>query len=214
MKKLMVYLSSIVILLLIVISQFSNNKILEKNSLIQQIDFSKITFSSGISTNTYENKNDVWRTYKDIEVNSNFKKYMFNLLNSNIIEIYDSNKLRKEKFMGNEIFSITLYDGSNKIERIKVGKIDWVLAPQVTSPLRTAEDINRGIDIAYSEHYDSLFSCSVAEDLFFWEKRSGKIESANYDWRNRISSDRNSISNYACFYFACHWRWAGVCNLG
>ena len=99
----MVYLSSIVILLLIVISQFSNNKILEKNSLIQQIDFSKITFSSGISTNTFEKKNDVWRTYKDIEVNSNFKKYMFNLLNSNIIEIYDSNKLRKEKFMGNEI---------------------------------------------------------------------------------------------------------------
>ena len=33
---------------------------------------------------------------------------MFNLLNSNIIEIYDSNKLRKEKFMGNEIFTITL----------------------------------------------------------------------------------------------------------
>ena len=127
MKKLMVYLSSIVILLLIVISQFSNNKILEKNSLIQQIDFSKIMFSSGISTNTYENKNDVWKTYKDIEVNSNFKKYMFNLLNTNIIEIYDSNKLRKEKFMGNELFSITLYNGSKTIERIKVGKIDFKL---------------------------------------------------------------------------------------
>ena len=127
MKKLMVYLSSIVILLLIVISQFSNNKILEKNSLIQQVDFSKIMFSSGISTNTYENKNDVWKTYKDIEVNSNFKKYMFNLLNTNIIEIYDSNKLRKEKFMGNELFSITLYNGSKKIEQIKVGKIDFKL---------------------------------------------------------------------------------------
>jgi hypothetical protein len=127
MKKLMVYLSSIVILLLIVISQFSNNKILEKNSLIQQVDFSKIMFSSGISTNTYENKNDVWKTYKDIEVNSNFKKYMFNLLNTNIIEIYDSNKLRKEKFMGNELFSITLYNGSKTIEQIKVGKIDFKL---------------------------------------------------------------------------------------
>ena len=56
MKKLMVYLSSIVILLLIVISQYSNNQIVEKNSLIQQIDFSKITFSSGISTNTFEKR--------------------------------------------------------------------------------------------------------------------------------------------------------------
>ena len=72
----MVYLSSIVILLLIVISQFSNNKILEKNSLIQQIDFSKITFSSGISTNTYENKNDVWRTYKDIKLTVILKIYV------------------------------------------------------------------------------------------------------------------------------------------
>ena len=56
MKKLMVYLSSIVILLLIVISQYSNNQTVEKNSLIQQIDFSKITFSSGISTNTFDKK--------------------------------------------------------------------------------------------------------------------------------------------------------------
>ena len=38
-----------------------------------------------------------------IEVNSNFKKYMFNLLNTNIIEIYDSNKLRKEKIYGKRI---------------------------------------------------------------------------------------------------------------
>ena len=62
-----------------------------------------------------------------MEVNSNFKKYMFNLLNTNIIELYDSNKLRKEKFMGNELFSITLYNDTNKIEKIKVGKIDFRL---------------------------------------------------------------------------------------
>ena len=127
MKKLMVYISSIVILLLIVISQYSNNQTVEKNSLIQQIDFSKITFSSGISTNTFDKKNDVWRTYKEIEVNSNFKKYMFNLLNTNIIELYNSNKLREEKFMEKVLFSITLYNGSKKIEKIKVGKIDFKL---------------------------------------------------------------------------------------
>ena len=52
---------------------------------------------------------------------------MFNLLNTNIIELYDSNKLRKEKFMENELFSITLYNDSKKIERINLGKIDFKL---------------------------------------------------------------------------------------
>ena len=70
------------------------------------------------------------------------------------------------------------------IENIK-GKMDWILAPQVTSPLRTATDICRGLDLAASEKYDSLFSCSIAEDLFFWEERAGMLESINYDWHNR-----------------------------
>ena len=70
------------------------------------------------------------------------------------------------------------------IENIK-GKMDWILAPQVTSPLRTSTDIRRGLDVAASGKYDSLFSCSIAEDLFFWEDRAGSLESINYDWHNR-----------------------------
>jgi len=65
------------------------------------------------------------------------------------------------------------------------GKVDWALAPQVTSPLRTADDIQKGLTIARSGQYDSLFSCSIAEDLFFWEDRNGNLESVNYDWQNR-----------------------------
>jgi N-acylneuraminate cytidylyltransferase len=65
------------------------------------------------------------------------------------------------------------------------GQVDWVLAPQVTSPLRTADDIQKGLTIARSGQYDSLFSCSIAEDLFFWEDRNGNLESVNYDWQNR-----------------------------
>ena len=72
----------------------------------------------------------------------------------------------------------------NEIEK-KEGAPDWVLAPQVTSPLRTADDIRRGIKIAFSQDYDSLFSCSIAEDLFFWEKKPHGLESINYDWRRR-----------------------------
>jgi CMP-N,N'-diacetyllegionaminic acid synthase len=64
--------------------------------------------------------------------------------------------------------------------------IDWVLAPQVTSPLREAKDIALGIKNASEGIHDSFFSCSVAEDLFFWQKNTdGQLDSVNYDWRNR-----------------------------
>ena len=65
------------------------------------------------------------------------------------------------------------------------GEMGWVLAPQATSPLRTPTDISKGLDLAASGEFDSLFSCSIAEDLFFWEKRAGQLESINYDWHNR-----------------------------
>jgi len=65
-------------------------------------------------------------------------------------------------------------------------KIDWVVAPQVTSPLREGLDISKGITLAKENIHDSFFSCSVAEDLFFWQKnKGGNLDSINYDWRNR-----------------------------
>ncbi len=73
----------------------------------------------------------------------------------------------------------------NYIENIEE-KIDWVVAPQVTSPLREAKDISKAISLAKQNIHDSFFSCSVAEDLFFWQKNHmGKLDSVNYDWRNR-----------------------------
>ena len=67
----------------------------------------------------------------------------------------------------------------------KTTNLDWILAPQVTSPLRSPDDIRKGFEIAKSGKFDSLFSCSIAEDLFFWEESSGNLDSVNYDWRNR-----------------------------
>lgn len=73
----------------------------------------------------------------------------------------------------------------NYIEQAE-GKIDWVVAPQVTSPLREASDISNAITLAKENIHDSFFSCSVAEDLFFWQKNNdGNLDSVNYDWRNR-----------------------------
>ena len=49
-------------------------------------------------------------------------------------------------------------------------KIDWILAPQVTSPLREPKDIKNAINLSKNNTFDSIFSCSTAEDLFL-EKR-------------------------------------------
>lgn len=73
----------------------------------------------------------------------------------------------------------------NTIEN-QQGSVDVVVAPQVTSPLRTPRDLERGLEKFATGEYDSLFSCSLAEDLYFWQRGGeGVLESVNYDWRNR-----------------------------
>ena len=61
-----------------------------------------------------------------------------------------------------------------------------LLAPQVTSPLRTSGDIEKSIAIFENEKLDSLFSASIAEDLYYWERANdGRLSSVNYDYLNR-----------------------------
>lgn len=68
----------------------------------------------------------------------------------------------------------------------KVGKVNIVVAPQVTSPLREPVDIERAISDFRTQKCDSLFSCSIAKDLYFWEKDpDGWLHSVNYDYKNR-----------------------------
>ena len=86
----------------------------------------------------------------------------------------------------------------------KEGEVDWILAPQVTSPLRTADDIRKGIETARSGNYDSLFSCSVTEDLFIWEQHHEGLESVNYNWRNRKRRQdvpKQYIENGSFYFF-------------
>jgi N-acylneuraminate cytidylyltransferase len=64
--------------------------------------------------------------------------------------------------------------------------VDLVFAPQVTSPLRDKDDIDNAFDVFERNQLDSLFSGSVVEDLFFWERNNFNIlESVNYDYLNR-----------------------------
>ena len=92
---------------------------------------------------------------------------------------------RPSEISGDEATSESGWLHALKVIENTNGEMDWILAPQVTSPLRTSDDICKGLDMAASGEYDSLFSCSIAEDLFFWEKRAGSLESINYDWHNR-----------------------------
>ena len=67
----------------------------------------------------------------------------------------------------------------------KVGLPDIILGPQVTSPLREFSDFDRAIEKFLKGSFDSMFSCSVAEDLFLWEESNGRLKSSNYDYLNR-----------------------------
>ena len=93
--------------------------------------------------------------------------------------------LRPENISGDYATSESGWLHALEIIEAELGSVDWVLAPQVTSPLRSQDDIRNGLKLAESGKYDSLFSCSIAEDLFFWEFRSKNLESLNYDWKNR-----------------------------
>jgi N-acylneuraminate cytidylyltransferase len=63
---------------------------------------------------------------------------------------------------------------------------DYILAPQVTSPIREEGDIDGAIETCVNQQLDSLFSASLADDLFMWKKNhAGDLQSWNFDYQNR-----------------------------
>lgn len=61
---------------------------------------------------------------------------------------------------------------------------DIVVFLQATSPLRSSDDIDKAIECFMDGNYDSLFSSVDLEDIFIWKNRN-KLESINYDYKNR-----------------------------
>lgn len=64
-------------------------------------------------------------------------------------------------------------------------QVDAVLAPQITSPLRETSDIDSAVNKFINGNFDSMFSASLADDLFLWEESSKGFHSINYDYKHR-----------------------------
>ena len=81
-------------------------------------------------------------------------------------------------------------------------KFDTVIAVQATSPLRESKDIKTAIRKYYKNKYDSLFTGSINNEIFFnWSEKLMKI-SPNYNIRKRIRRQnlKNSILENGSFY--------------
>ncbi len=61
---------------------------------------------------------------------------------------------------------------------------DLVLFLQATSPFRTPQDIQNGIDQLLKEDADSLFSCCTVHGKL-WQRQAGVLDSLSYDYRHR-----------------------------
>ena len=82
-------------------------------------------------------------------------------------------------------------------------KIDLIVAPQVTSPLRETKDIDKAIEIFNKEGCDSMFSSIETEDLFFWQRdQHNFLKSVNYNYMNRErrQDGKNQIIENGSFY--------------
>lgn len=64
-------------------------------------------------------------------------------------------------------------------------KVDYVVFLQATSPIRETKDIDNAIETIIKEKADSLFSAVDIGDFYIWKKDGDKLESINYDYKNR-----------------------------
>ena len=102
--------------------------------------------------------------------------------------------LRPTEISGDFATSESGWSQALEIIENRVGRVDIVLAPQVTSPLREVGDIERGIRSFQEQECESMFSGCVVNDLFFWEKGpDGTLQSLSYDYKNR--QRRQDIQN-------------------
>ena len=62
---------------------------------------------------------------------------------------------------------------------------EYIVAPQVTSPIRGLNEFTRALEKMKSEKLDSLLSVNCLKDYFIWMIKDKKFVSENYDFKNR-----------------------------
>jgi CMP-N,N'-diacetyllegionaminic acid synthase len=68
----------------------------------------------------------------------------------------------------------------------EIGRVDFILGMQATSPIRESADLDKAITLMKEQNLDSLMSVTEIEDFFTWKKnKSNEFESVNYDYRCR-----------------------------
>ena len=90
------------------------------------------------------------------------------------------------------------------IEQESSHPIDYVLAPQATSPLRHSRDFSNAIKQIQEERADSLLSVAEVEDFFLWKKGHGSVSSVNYDYKHRKPRqkiDKTYLENGSFYLF-------------
>ena len=63
--------------------------------------------------------------------------------------------------------------------------LDFILAPQITSPIRDVNDFDNAMKIVLDSKLDSLLSVNKIKDFFIWEIKNKNFTSSNYDFKNR-----------------------------
>ena len=63
--------------------------------------------------------------------------------------------------------------------------IEYIVAPQVTSPIRQSDDFSEALKKMKNEKLDSLLSVNELRDFFIWKEQKNAMVSDNYDYRNR-----------------------------
>lgn len=120
-----------------------------------------------------DNISDVWVSSDDDEILSISEQYSAKKI-KRPYEISDDNSSSESAW----IHAIDYLKNLNE-------EVDLVIAPQVTSPLRELLDIDNAILKFIKRGYDSMFSASEVEDLFFWEDSVDGLNSINYNYKNR-----------------------------
>ena len=62
---------------------------------------------------------------------------------------------------------------------------EYIVAPQVTSPIRGLNEFTKALEKMKSEKLDSLLSVNSVKDYFIWMMKDKKFISENYDFKNR-----------------------------